>query len=141
MVTVSNLFWHEASFRRYQSSTLVGRFGTRLQNAEDVVLPHDDVLSAIWLDLAAGIFAEEDAVADFDVEGNQLAVFEPLAVAGSKHLALLRFLLRRIRDDDAVARGFLFLNPLHYDAVVQWPDVHDAFLLNLFCNLLFLIAW
>jgi hypothetical protein len=28
--------------------------------------------------------------------------------------------------DDAVVGGFLFLDPLHHDAVVQWSYSHDA---------------
>jgi hypothetical protein len=100
--------------------------GSRIQNAENIVLAHDDVVSALQLGVATGVLSKEDAVADFDVEGNQFAVIEPLAMPDGDHFALLWFLLRRIGDDDAAARGFLFLNPLHHDAVVQGSNVHNA---------------
>jgi hypothetical protein len=58
------------------------------------------------------------AVADFDVESRQFAILEPLAMTYSHDFTLLRFLLGRIGDDDSVARGFLFLDPLDYDVVV-----------------------
>ncbi len=70
------------------------------------------------LDLVAGVFAEQDAVADFDVEGDHVAVIEPLAMPDGHDFTLLGLFLSRIGDDDAVARGFLFLDPLHHDAVV-----------------------
>src|SRR3954469_23072477 len=45
---------------------LGGRF--LVEDAEDVGLLHDDQLFAIELDLAAGPFAEQHAVADLDIE-------------------------------------------------------------------------
>ena len=93
-------------------------WAARIQNAEDVVLAHDEVLSAVQLGLAAGVLPEKDAVADFDVEGDQFAILEPLAMPDGHDFALLRLFLGGIGDDDAVARGFLFLDPLHHDAVV-----------------------
>ena len=90
----------------------------RIQNAEDVVLAHDDVLGAVHLGLAAGVLPEKDAVADLDVEGHEFATVEPLAMTNGDHFAFLRLLFGGIGDDDAVPRGFLFLNPLHHDAVV-----------------------
>ena len=74
--------------------------------------------------LAAGVLPEQDAVADLDVEGDQFAVVEPLAMTDSHDFALLRLLLGRIGDDDAVARGFLFVDPLYHDAVVQGSNLH-----------------
>ena len=41
-----------------------------------------------------------------------------LPLPDGHHFALLRLFLGGIGDDDAVARGFLFLDPLHHDAVV-----------------------
>src|SRR5215510_9975524 len=49
--------------------------GTGLvENAEDVLFPQDEVLDAVDLDLAAGILAEQDAVARLDVERELLAL-------------------------------------------------------------------
>ena len=41
-----------------------------------------------------------------------------LPLPDGHHFAFLRLFLGGIGDDDAVARGFLFLDPLHHDAVV-----------------------
>jgi hypothetical protein len=43
--------------------------GGRVQDAENIILAHDDELSAIQFDLVAGIFAEQDPVAGPDVRG------------------------------------------------------------------------
>src|SRR4030095_5978960 len=87
----------------------VGRLGSRIQNAEDVILAHDDVLSAIQLGLASGVLPKKDAVADFDVEGNQFAILKPLAMTYGHDFALLGFLFGRVGDDNTAVRGFLFL--------------------------------
>jgi len=98
-------------------STCHSRSG-RGRTPRDIILAHDDVLSAIQFDLVAGILAEQDAVTGFDVEGDHFAVVQPLALPDGHHFTFLGFFLSRIGDDDAVARGFLFLDPLHHDAVV-----------------------
>jgi len=54
----------------------------------------------------------------FDVEGNQFATIQPFAVTCRQAFAFLRLLLGGIGDDDAVARGFLLLDPLYHKAVV-----------------------
>src|ERR1700733_9897648 len=87
----------------------------RRQNAEDVVLAHDEVLGTFHFGLAAGVFPEENAVTGFDVERDQLAIVEPFAVAYRDDFAFVRFLLRRIGDDNAVARSLFFVDALHYN--------------------------
>src|SRR5436305_3357369 len=94
------------------------RLGGSIQNAENIVLAHDDVLQAIQFDLVAGILPEQNTGADLDVESDHLAAVETLAVPDSHHFALLGLLFSRIGDDDAVALGLLLLDPLHYNAVV-----------------------
>jgi hypothetical protein len=42
--------------------------GGRIQNTEDILLAHYDVLDAVQLGVAAGIFSKEDTVARFDVQ-------------------------------------------------------------------------
>src|SRR2546425_13355861 len=59
-----------------------------------------------------------------DVEGDLLAVLGHLAVAGGDDLALLGFLLRRVRDDDAPLFHFLLLESLDENAVVQRTNLH-----------------
>ena len=65
----------------------------RGQDAEHIVLTHDDVIGSVHFGLGPGIFSEQDTVACFDVEGHQRAVLESLAVARSYDFAFLRFLL------------------------------------------------
>jgi len=74
--------------------------------------------SAIQFDLVPRVLAEKDAVAGFNVRRDRLAIVQPLALADCHHFTFLRFLFSRVRDDDAVARGFLFLDQLHHDAVI-----------------------
>src|SRR3990172_4307382 len=97
-----------------------------LDDAEDVLLAHDEVLLPVDLDLGAGVLREEDAVAGLDVEGADLAVLEHLAVARGDHLALDRLLLGRVGDDDAALRLLLALEPLHDDAVLERTDLHGV---------------
>src|SRR5262249_32671248 len=100
-------------------------FSSAFQHAEDVLLAHDEVLLAVELDLRARVLAEEDLVADLHVERRDLAVVVHLALADGDDLPLLRLLLGGVGDDDA-ALGLLHLlvEPLHEDAVLEWPDLH-----------------
>src|SRR6266478_4354666 len=79
--------------------------GNRLgaENAENVLLLHDQVLLAVQGDLAARVLAEQHAIAGLDVQGGLLAVLADRAFADGEDLALLR----------------LFLDPLDQDAVVE----------------------
>src|SRR5207302_13413 len=58
------------------------------QNAHDVVLLHNQQLLAIELDLGAGPLAEEHAVADLEIDRDQLAGFVAAAGADRRDLAL-----------------------------------------------------
>src|SRR5471032_3322500 len=58
------------------------------ENAHDVALLHDQELFAIELDLGAGPFAEQHAVADLEVDRDQLAGFVAAAGADRRDLAL-----------------------------------------------------
>src|SRR4029077_12414116 len=94
-------------------------------HAEDVLLAHDEVFLAVDLDLRSGVLAEQDLVADLDVERRQLAVVVHLALADGDDLAVLRLLLGGIRNDDAALGLFhrVFESP-DDDAILQWPDLH-----------------
>src|SRR5216683_3119639 len=109
------------SFRspRFQEPPVSGA-----EDAEDVLLLHDEILLAVELDLATGVLAEEDAIPRLDVERGLLAVLGDLAFADRDDLALLGLLLGAVRDDDAAApRGFL-LDPLEQDTVVERVQDH-----------------
>jgi hypothetical protein len=76
----------------------------------------------------AGVFAEQDAVAYFDIQRTDFAVFQNLAIADGENLALIRFFSSRIRDDQA-GRSFGFLVEAFDDyAIVQRAKVHTKLL-------------
>src|SRR2546425_13356631 len=78
--------------------------------AENFVLAHDQILFSVDRDVAAGILAEQDVVADFNVDRHQGAVLEALALPDGDDLGFLRLLLGRIGDNDAAAYGFPLLD-------------------------------
>src|ERR1044072_9254886 len=121
-----------AAVVRLLAALLAARGRARpLDDAEDFVLAHDEVLLAVELDLGAAVLAEEHAVALLHVEPDAGAVVLALALADGDDLALLRLLLRRVRDDDPAAHLLALFDALDDHAVVQWFDVgsHNAPLL------------
>src|SRR6516162_9939584 len=99
-----------------------------LDDPHDVAFFHDQVLDAVELDLGARPFAEQDAVADLDVERNELAGLIPGARTDGDDLALRRLLLGGVGDDDA-ARGLLLgIDALDDNAVVKRTEFHAALL-------------
>src|SRR5262245_15101864 len=108
---------------------LGGGFG---ENAHDVALLHDQQLLAVDLDLGARPLAEQHAVADLDVDRDQLAALVAAAGADGDHFALGGLFLGGVGNDDA-ACGLLFaVDPLDHDAVVKRTEFH-AILLG-FCD-------
>ena len=85
--------------------------GCCVENPEDLVLAHDQILFAIQLDVAAGVLPEQDAIADLDIQRDHLAVFEALALADGDHFALLGLFLGRIGDVEAAVHLFFLLDP------------------------------
>src|SRR5919197_2330691 len=112
-------------FRRLPAALLAARGAGALDDAEDLVLAHDEVLLAVDLDLRAAVLAEEHAVAGPHVQRLARAVLTDLAVADGDHLALLRLLLGRVGDDDAAAHLLAFLDALQDHSVVQGFDVRS----------------
>src|SRR5271166_1294686 len=75
--------------------------GDRLiEHAHDVALLHDEVIDAVELDLGAGPFSEQHAVASLQVDRYQLAVLVTAARTDGDDLALGGFLLRGIGNDN-----------------------------------------
>src|SRR6266852_6889418 len=90
-----------------------------LKNAEHVLFAQDQVLLIVQRHLGARVLAEEDLVASLHVERDLLALVGDLAIAHGDHLALLRLLFGRVRDDDpALLRFPLLLLPLDENAVM-----------------------
>src|SRR5215203_3297149 len=99
--------------------------GQRLvDHAHDVGLLHDQELLAVDLDLGAGPLAEQHAVADLEVDRNELAGFVAAAWAYGENLALRRLLLRGVWNDDAAGGLFLGVDALDDDAIVKRTELH-----------------
>src|SRR6516164_4383476 len=69
------------------------------ENAHDVALLHDQQLLAVDLDLGARPFAEQHAVADLDVDRDQLAALVAAARANGDDFALGGLFLGRVGND------------------------------------------
>src|SRR5580692_3285075 len=102
------------------------------ENAHDVALLHDQQFLAIELDLGARPLAEQHAVADLEVDRDQLAGFVMAARTDGGDFALRGLFLGAVRNDDA-ASGLVFgVDALDHDAVVERTELH-AILLG-FCD-------
>ena len=101
----------------------VGRLSA-LDDAEDLVLAEDHEVLVVEADLAAGVLADEDAVALLDAHRRAAAVVVDLARADGDHLGLLRLLLGGVGDDDPPANLLFGLDALDQDPVVQRTDAH-----------------
>src|SRR5246127_555650 len=98
------------------------------ENAHDVAFLHDQQLLAIDLDLGARPLAEQHAVADLDVDRDQLAALVAATGADGDDFALRGLFPGRIGDDNA-ASGLLFgVDALDHDAVVKRTEFHAVLL-------------
>src|SRR6202047_2786198 len=89
------------------------------EHAHDVALLHDQEFVAIELDLGAGPLAEQHAVADLEVDRDQLAGLVATAGTDRRDFALRGLFLGAVGNDDA-ALGLLFgIDTLDHDAVMQ----------------------
>src|SRR5439155_22831066 len=71
------------------------------ENAHDVALLHDQQFLTIELDLGAGPLAEQHAVADIEIDRDQLASLVEAARTNRGVFALRRFFLGTVRYVDA----------------------------------------
>ena len=85
-----------------------------LQDTHDVFFTHDQDFLAIDLDGLAGVLAEQNAVADLDVESDLLAVVVALARADGHDFTLGGLFLGRIRNDDATGGDFVGFDRLGF---------------------------
>src|SRR5918993_239084 len=99
-----------------------------LDHAHDVGLLHDEEILAIDANLRAGPLAEQDAVADLDVERLDLAVLVARTGADGDDLAFLRLLLGGVRDDDAAPGLLLGLDAADHDTIMKRAELHGCLL-------------
>src|SRR6266853_879810 len=94
------------------------------QHPHNVALFHDEVLNAIDFDLGARPFAEQDAVADLDVDRDELAALVAATGSNGDDLALLWLLLGGVGNDDATSGLRLGIDSLDDNAVVKRSEFH-----------------
>src|SRR5262245_51885697 len=105
-----------------QSKVCLGRLllgGAFLDDAHDVALLHDQEILAVDLDLGARPLAEQHAIADFDVDRDQLAGLVAAAGPDRDRLALRGLLLGGVGNDDAPGGLLLGINALDDNTVVK----------------------
>src|SRR4029079_4313725 len=93
-------------------------------DAHDVFLAHDEELIALDLHGLPGVLAEQHAVADLEVERNQLALVILLSLAHGHDLALVGFLGGGVGDHDATRGLALLFDALDDHAVMQRTNLH-----------------
>src|SRR5262249_15502901 len=97
-----------------------------LENAQDFVLAHDQILIAIDLDVRSGILAEQNAIPRLHIERDQLPVFGALALADGYYFAFLGLFLGRIGNEEPADLGFFLFDSLDHDAVIQRTNLHTS---------------
>src|SRR5438552_2363170 len=88
-------------------------------DAEDVVLAHDQVRLIVDLDFSAAVFRDQHLVAFFHGEFDLLSLFVHLPRAESDDFALLRFFLGGIGNNDPALFCFLLFNRLHQHPIAE----------------------
>src|ERR1700730_2224667 len=93
-------------------------------HAHDVALFHDQIFDPLDLDLRARPFAEQHAVANFEVDGDDFPGLIAAAWTDGDYLSLRRLLFGGIRNDDSAWRLIVGVDARNYDAVVKRPKLH-----------------
>src|SRR5450432_2788620 len=103
--------------------------GYRLvDHTHDVGFLHDQVFDTIDLDLGARPFAEQDAVANPDIDRDEFAGFVAAARSDGDDLALRGLFLGSVGNDYAAGRFFLGIDALDDYAIVKRAKFHASFL-------------
>src|SRR5499433_2858918 len=98
--------------------------GGFLEHAHDVGFLHDQELVAVDLHLGARPFAEQHAVADLEIDGDELAGLVAAARAHRDDFALRGLFLGGVGNDDAAGGFLLGIEALDDDAVVKRAEFH-----------------
>src|SRR5882724_1080860 len=88
-------------------------------DAEDVVLAHDQVRLVVDLDFGAAVFRNENLVSFLHGEIDFLAVIVDFTGAKSDDFALLRFFLFGIGNNDPALFHFLLFNRMHQHPIAE----------------------
>src|SRR5471032_1503108 len=96
----------------------------------DVFFAHDHQFLAVHFDGLAGVFAEQDAVAYFDIQRTDFAVVEDFAIADGQDFALIRFFGGCVRNDQVGGSFGFLVEAFDDDAIVQRAKVHKNSLFN-----------
>src|ERR1700739_2723346 len=105
---------------------LAGDLG--VEHAPYVGLLHDQEFLTVDLDLGAGPLAEQHALADLDVDRDQLTGLVATARADGDDFALRGLFLGGIGNDDAAGCFFFGINALNDDAIVKRAEFHGVLL-------------
>src|SRR5262249_42334640 len=105
---------------------LLGGDGVGVEDAEHFVFAHDEIFVVIQFDIAAGVLAEQDAVAGLDVQRYGGAVLEALAFSDGDDFALLGLFLGGVGDVQAALHLLFLLDPFDHDAVIERTNVHGS---------------
>src|ERR1700727_1818926 len=87
------------------------------EHAHDVALLHDQEFFAVELDLGAGPLAEQHAVADLEIDRDQLPGFVAAAGADRRDFALRGLFLGAVGNDDAALGLFFGIEAFDHDTV------------------------
>src|SRR5256714_6444697 len=93
-------------------------------HAHDVALFHDQIFDPLDLDLRARPFAEQHAIANLEVDGDDFPGLVAAAWTNGDHLSLRRLLFGGIRNDDSPCGLIVGVDARNDDAVVKWPKLH-----------------
>src|ERR1700736_3010041 len=95
-------------------------------DAEDIVLAHDQKSFAVDFDFGAAVFRNENLVPFLHGEIHFLALFVHLTGAESDHFAFLRFFFRSVGNDDPAFFFFLLFERLHQHPISERFYVHSC---------------
>src|SRR5690606_5345219 len=112
---------------RPRSGGLLQRGGL-LDHAHHVAFLHDQQVLAVEPDLGAGPLAEQDTVADLDVERLDLAGLVARAGTDGDDLAFARLLPGGVGDDDTTGGFLVGFDAANQDTVMQWTERHIVLL-------------
>src|SRR6266851_5605064 len=111
--------WIFSPFETAASLPPQGEIVRLREHAHDVGFLHDQQFLAVELDLGARPLAEQHAVADLEVDWDQLAGFVAATRTDRRDLALGGLFLGAVRNDNAALGLFFGVDTFDHDTVMQ----------------------